>query len=307
MKDDRIELEGKMYISSAEAAREMKYTKDYIGQLARAGKIDAKLIGRSWYVAEESLKEHKGSVHYTLTRAKKPRTSSGTRETEKAISRIDISAKGITSDEEENSENVPTHIVEDTPHELSPEIEEEHPDSNPEYFDPAPPLLVPIRTERKQPSRDVLLGSHIEYEPGEPLYFDDTRPAQQNTHRVARFQDTPIVHDRTRARSVIHHTEMPRMAVARSNTDVRMRSAAVSVRSPVRMDGVVLDARADRSLRQHPRYIASSESREEPLEEVYSYGKVVRKKGRRIPWGMILIGLFLLAGLGAIVWILFFV
>jgi len=73
------------------------------------------------------------------------------------------------------------------------------------------------------------------------------------------------------------------------------------------MDGVVLDARADRSLRQHPRYIASSESREEPLEEVYSYGKVVRKKGRRIPWGMILIGLFLLAGLGAIVWILFFV
>ena len=35
------------------------YTQDYIGQLCRGEKIDARRIGRTWYVCEKSILEHK--------------------------------------------------------------------------------------------------------------------------------------------------------------------------------------------------------------------------------------------------------
>ncbi len=57
--DDSLSVDGVLYISSKRAARESAYTKDYIGQLARAGKIDARLIGRSWYIREGALEVYK--------------------------------------------------------------------------------------------------------------------------------------------------------------------------------------------------------------------------------------------------------
>lgn len=68
-----IIFEGKKYLPSADAAELVGYTKDYIGQLARAGKIESRIVGRSWYIAEDSILEHKKTVHYTLTKKKKPR------------------------------------------------------------------------------------------------------------------------------------------------------------------------------------------------------------------------------------------
>ncbi|MCW9054562.1 MAG: helix-turn-helix domain-containing protein [Candidatus Pacebacteria bacterium] len=47
---ETIILEGDKYISSKRAAELMGYTQDYIGQLCRAGKIEARQVGRSWYV-----------------------------------------------------------------------------------------------------------------------------------------------------------------------------------------------------------------------------------------------------------------
>lgn len=54
-------LEGKEYVKAREAAKEYGYTSDYIGQLCRSGKIDAQLVGRTWYVALDSLYKHKKS------------------------------------------------------------------------------------------------------------------------------------------------------------------------------------------------------------------------------------------------------
>lgn len=54
-----IEVEGRVLIKAADAAKELSYTSDYIGQLCRAGKIHAKLVGRSWYVDVDDLREHK--------------------------------------------------------------------------------------------------------------------------------------------------------------------------------------------------------------------------------------------------------
>lgn len=52
---DELEIKGKKYISSRRAAELTGYAKDYIGQLARAGKVPGTRVGRSWYVDEESL------------------------------------------------------------------------------------------------------------------------------------------------------------------------------------------------------------------------------------------------------------
>lgn len=55
---DELEIEGKKYLSSRRAAREHKYHIDYIGQLIRAGRVEGKKVGRSWYVEAESLKSY---------------------------------------------------------------------------------------------------------------------------------------------------------------------------------------------------------------------------------------------------------
>jgi len=61
MKDSFI-FEGKKYISSRRASEISDYSSDYIGQLCRAEKLDCRMIGRSWFVTEESLHLHKAQV-----------------------------------------------------------------------------------------------------------------------------------------------------------------------------------------------------------------------------------------------------
>lgn len=55
---DSVLFDGIEYISSKRAAQESGYTKDYIGQLARSEKIDARMVGRSWYVRADALHKH---------------------------------------------------------------------------------------------------------------------------------------------------------------------------------------------------------------------------------------------------------
>jgi hypothetical protein len=52
---DEVFLGGKHYVSSKRAADTSGYARDYIGQLARAGLIDAQRVGGLWYVSMESL------------------------------------------------------------------------------------------------------------------------------------------------------------------------------------------------------------------------------------------------------------
>ena len=56
---DTITVDGIQYQKAASLAREFKYTPDYLGQLCRGRKVDARLVGRTWYVDPESLKQHK--------------------------------------------------------------------------------------------------------------------------------------------------------------------------------------------------------------------------------------------------------
>lgn len=70
---ESIEVKGVEFLKAAKAAKSFGYTSDYLGQLARAGKIEAKLVGRSWYVNVASLQEHKKG-RYRSSHAKTEKT-----------------------------------------------------------------------------------------------------------------------------------------------------------------------------------------------------------------------------------------
>ncbi len=54
-----VTFEGKEYISASRAAQLTSYNQDYVGQLARSGKILARQIGNRWYVDRHALIAHK--------------------------------------------------------------------------------------------------------------------------------------------------------------------------------------------------------------------------------------------------------
>ncbi len=56
---DEIIIEEKRYISSKQAAKITGYAKDYIGQLCREGRVPARLVGRSWYVLDSAIQDHR--------------------------------------------------------------------------------------------------------------------------------------------------------------------------------------------------------------------------------------------------------
>jgi hypothetical protein len=56
---DELVIGDKKYLSSKQAAKVTGYAKDYIGQLCREGRVPARLVGRSWYVLESALKDHR--------------------------------------------------------------------------------------------------------------------------------------------------------------------------------------------------------------------------------------------------------
>lgn len=59
---DELDVGGKKYISSKRASEITAYAKDYIGQLARAGKVPGTRFGRAWYVEEAAILRHAGKA-----------------------------------------------------------------------------------------------------------------------------------------------------------------------------------------------------------------------------------------------------
>jgi hypothetical protein len=56
---DEIIIDDKKYVSSKQAAKITGYAKDYVGQLCREGRVTARLVGRSWYVLESAIQDHR--------------------------------------------------------------------------------------------------------------------------------------------------------------------------------------------------------------------------------------------------------
>ncbi len=69
---DELILDDKKYLSSKRAAQVTGYAKDYVGQLCREGRITARLVGRNWYVLEDSLLEHRFGAEEAEEKTQKP-------------------------------------------------------------------------------------------------------------------------------------------------------------------------------------------------------------------------------------------
>lgn len=67
-----ISHNGITYTKAAILAREFGYTTDYLGQLCRGKKVDARLVGRAWYVNKESLIEHRKNRYAPTETASQP-------------------------------------------------------------------------------------------------------------------------------------------------------------------------------------------------------------------------------------------
>lgn len=59
MQQEELTFDGKIYISAKRASELTGYTRDYVGQLARSGKIGARRIDRTWFIDRDSILSHK--------------------------------------------------------------------------------------------------------------------------------------------------------------------------------------------------------------------------------------------------------
>ena len=60
-----VSFDGKEYVKGSVVAERFRYTADYLGQLCRGKKVDARLIGRAWYVNVDSLNAHRDTRYKT--------------------------------------------------------------------------------------------------------------------------------------------------------------------------------------------------------------------------------------------------
>jgi hypothetical protein len=56
---DTVEIKGVLYKKSSLIAEDFGYTTDYVGQLCRAKKVAAQMVGRSWYVDPKSVENYR--------------------------------------------------------------------------------------------------------------------------------------------------------------------------------------------------------------------------------------------------------
>ena len=90
-------FEGKKYISSSRAAKLSGYVNDYIGQLCRDGKVESRMVGRSWYVSVDSLLEHKKANALSKAKRKKD-LSQKSKEQYARVSKRDLETNYVTPD-----------------------------------------------------------------------------------------------------------------------------------------------------------------------------------------------------------------
>lgn len=64
---EEVIFDGKEYVKASVLAKRFRYTADYLGQLCRGKKVDARLVGRAWYINLDSLNHHRDARYKTST------------------------------------------------------------------------------------------------------------------------------------------------------------------------------------------------------------------------------------------------
>lgn len=222
MDGDRIEIDGAVYIPAKQAGQLVGYTKDYVGQLARAGKINAKLIGRSWYVSEDSIRKHKLSVHYTLTKPKKRGVEKTRQQPVNTTKNTDTNARYKSSVEPDKQ---PVPLISKLSHDAGLSRNQQANNSSMQK--------VRAPQKNKQTERDVLVHTDIRYERGQRIHYgDESRDHGGSKKEPLRFENVPI----SRPREIVQIRSVRRSAVEHIAGHTQPR------RGRVRMDGVRIQA-----------------------------------------------------------------
>jgi hypothetical protein len=86
---ESVIFDGKEYVKASVLATRFRYTADYLGQLCRGKKVDARLVGRAWYINLDSLNLHR-SGRYKSAPAKEEAEFSVRKPPSHYLSRIDV-------------------------------------------------------------------------------------------------------------------------------------------------------------------------------------------------------------------------
>ncbi|HEY4504046.1 MAG TPA: hypothetical protein VJJ28_02980, partial [Candidatus Paceibacterota bacterium] len=84
-------------------AKIINYAQDYIGQLCRSEKLDCRMVGRSWFVTEESLLAHRQSAVDSVS---EKRVSSVKNVAEKKVLNVEKILKNISNDNNHNDNDI---------------------------------------------------------------------------------------------------------------------------------------------------------------------------------------------------------
>lgn len=87
---EAVIFDGKEYVKAAVLAERFKYTQDYLGQLCRAKKVDARLVGRAWYINLDSLNSHKKTRYKVPEKEAVDVVNSHHQSSQNYLSRIDV-------------------------------------------------------------------------------------------------------------------------------------------------------------------------------------------------------------------------
>ena len=190
--DDHVDIEGVTYISSKRAASEYGYTTDYIGQMARAGRVRAKLIGRSWYVLEDDVREkRKGKKKI----AERERAAEVLQKQEPPQVTSLGATDGVVPMKAEVPENNKLEPIDNTAtlqHQITSNRESNGASKVIEKFAfTRAPTSFEIQRKRRQ---DALLAQmDVTYDQGEALHYDEKQALFVSPERNAEIQESEVV------------------------------------------------------------------------------------------------------------------
>lgn len=200
---DEILIDEKKYVSSKRAAKMTGYAKDYIGQLCREGRVPARLVGRSWYVLETAIQDHRfgtadiQSEETILSPAwESPRYEASSEELLPSINRLLHPSGRNDAVEDTKEDNVAVETVEQT--EVPINAPESLQDSWKEWFnhvsdddttEAAPVFEQKAKTEEKEPDEEpvnIPIRTVYEYE----LPPEDLLPRRLTVQLPSDYQES---------------------------------------------------------------------------------------------------------------------
>ncbi|MBI5003522.1 hypothetical protein HZC00_00295 [Candidatus Kaiserbacteria bacterium] len=163
--DSFVHLDGKEYISASRASKITGYNQDYVGQLARGGKVMSRQVGNRWYVDKSALLAHK-------------------QEKDSLLAAVQVQSVGIAQ------RHTPTEVAPKNPYfqdelltyttdegDLIPSISEEELEEENEGVGTDEEHAVPIRVVERYPRKEIRLQTA----PTRRTYGPE-RSEEQNTH-----------------------------------------------------------------------------------------------------------------------------